>query len=78
MKLGFAAIAARVRQGGRGRQQFLPFLRRTRRLDRIFRGSIIGMTILALAAIWTAWPSGRAALVGHALRAKWATLRDWP
>ena len=54
----------------------MPFLKRVQRMDRIFRGLILAVTGLVLAATWVAWPSGGAAALGLAQRAKWGLQRS--
>jgi hypothetical protein len=76
MKSPFAAITRRFPSRGRPRQQLMPFLKRTRRLDRVFRGLIVAVTGLVLATSWIAWPSGRSAALGFVQRAKWGALRS--
>jgi hypothetical protein len=76
MKLGFATIAEHFRLRGRARQELSPQEQRTQRLHRVFRGLIVALTLVALAAVWAAWPDGRLAAVGLAQRAKWRALRS--
>jgi hypothetical protein len=76
MKFGFATIARRFAVRSRWRQQLMPFLKRMKRMDRIFRGLIATVTGLVLAGTWIAWPSGRSAVVGLAQRAKWGVQRS--
>ena len=76
MKFGFATIARRFAVRSRWRQQLMPFLKRMKRMDRIFRGLIATVTGLVLAGTWIAWPSGRSAVVGLAQRAKWGVRRS--
>jgi hypothetical protein len=75
MRVRLAGVAGRFRLWGRDRQTLLPFQKRTRRLDRVFRGSIVLMTVIVLTAIWAAWPTGRSAALGLAQRAKWGAMR---
>ena len=76
MRSGLATFAGRFHIRGRARQQLMPFRRRMQRTDRIFRGLIVAVTGFALAGVWASWPSGRAAAVGLAQRAKWGALRS--
>jgi hypothetical protein len=54
----------------------LPFQDRVQRLHRIFRWSIVAISVLALGAIWAACPEGRSNLAGVVLRAKWGAERS--
>jgi hypothetical protein len=76
MNVRFARVAGRLRFPGQVHQGLLPFQKRLLHRDRIFRGLIVAVTVLALAAVWAAWPSGRANAVGLAQRAKWRALRS--
>jgi lysophospholipase L1-like esterase len=76
MNLGLATIASRFRLRARARQGLLPFRKRMQRLDRIFRGLIVALTLFALGGAWVAWPSGRSRAIGIARQAKWGALRQ--
>ncbi len=75
MRLALATIARRFQFRRPERQRLMPFLLRMRRTDRIFRGLIVGVTVLALGGIWAAWPSGRGAASSLVKRARWAAER---
>jgi hypothetical protein len=76
MKLGLVSVARRLGLRRGGEQRLLPFQEKSARLARVFRGLIIAVTVLALAAIWAAWPTGRATALGMVERAKWRVQRS--
>jgi len=45
------------------------------RLDRLFRGLIVAVTVVAVAGIWAAWPTGRSNALRLAQRTKFNVLR---
>ena len=60
---------------GRPRQRLFSFRARRERTDRGFRAAIVAITLLGLAGLWSALPSGRSALLGALERVKWGALR---
>ncbi len=76
MKVGLARVAGRFRLRGQARQNLLPFQDRVDHLDRVFRGLIVAITMLALAGIWIGSPAGRTTALDLARRARWGAMRS--